>query len=131
MNGAGGSGTGPRAGQGASSVLSAGLAGHGYADGGLGGGGGGGYGGGGGGGFSGGGGGIQGAYGGGGGSYLAAGFGALVLKNGVNSGYGALTITSGASVTAPELSTWGLTALGFGAVGFMGLRRGKLTKALG
>ena len=89
----------------------------------------GGYGGGGGGGYNGGGGGggFSGGYGGGGGgSYLAKGFTTIIMESGVQHGNGYVTISS-----VPEPSTWALMAVGFGTVGFLGIRRGKLKKAIG
>jgi hypothetical protein len=89
--------------------------------GGFGGGGSPGYnGGGGGGGYSGGGGGAGSNSGGGGGSYLIPSALDPIMVSGVQAGNGAVTI-----VGAPEPSTWALMAIGFGTVGFRGIRRGK------
>ena len=98
--------------------------------GGFGGGGGGAYGdpgaGGGGGGYSGGGGGYESGYGGGSstGRYFDANsWGQSQSKNGV------VTIVDVSGAVVPEPSTWAQMAIGFGALGFMGVRRGKLKKA--
>jgi hypothetical protein len=95
--------------------------------GGYGGGGGGGSSGGGGSGFSGGGGGGSvagggGGYGGGGGSYLARLFKDQVLKPGVNSGDGSISITA-----VPEPSTWAMLLAGFGGLGWLAHARRRKT----
>jgi PEP-CTERM motif len=98
--------------------------------GGFGGGGGGGLGNGGGGsGFSGGGGGGPndvgfGSGGGGGGSYLASLFADQVLKAGVNSGDGSISI-----MAVPEPSTWAMMLAGFAGLGFLGWRGSRKTTA--
>ena len=75
--------------------------------------------------FSGGAGGTYGSGGGGGGSYLANAFTNTVEASGVRYGDGYVAIRS-----VPEPSTWAMIAIGFGAVGFLGLRRGQLRKAI-
>jgi hypothetical protein len=69
---------------------------------------------------------MVGVGGGGGGSYVSSGFTHVVETAGVNYGNGSLTISN----SVPEPSTWGLMALGFAGVGFMGLRCGMLRKAM-
>jgi PEP-CTERM motif len=95
--------------------------------GGGGGSGGGGVGGGGGGsGYSGGGGSGEGGGGGGGGSYLASQFTDQLLKPGVNSGNGSISITS-LTPAVPEPSTWAMMLMGFAGLGWLAHTRGRKT----
>jgi hypothetical protein len=126
LAGNGGNGVGFNAGMGGK-FPNGGAAGVDGGSGGYGGGGGGGSSGGGGSGFSGGGGGGSvagggGGYGGGGGSYLARLFKDQVLKPGVNSGDGSISITA-----VPEPSTWAMLLAGFGGLGWLAHARRRKT----
>jgi hypothetical protein len=66
--------------------------------------------------------------GGGGGSYLASLLTDQVLKAGVNSGNGSITITSLTTTTAvPEPSTWAMMLAGFAGLGWLARTRGRKT----
>jgi PEP-CTERM motif len=121
--GYGGNGGGPSAGFGGKFPKGgAGSAPVGGGAGGFGGGGGGGTGGGGGSGYSGGGGGYGGNFGGGGGSFLALQFTDQLLKGGVNSGNGSISITS-----VPEPSAWAMMLVGFAGLGWLAHARRRKT----
>jgi PEP-CTERM motif len=74
----------------------------------------------------GGGGGGAGGGGGGGGSYLASQFTDQVLKAGVNSGNGSISITS-LTPAVPEPSTWAMMLMGFAGLGWLGHTRRRKT----
>jgi PEP-CTERM motif-containing protein len=101
-NGLGGNGAGPGSGAGGTSPL------------GGGGGGAGGHGGG------------DGGFGGGGGSYLASLFTDQVLKAGVKSGDGSISITS-FKLAVPEPSTWAMMLAGFAGLGWLAQTRRRKT----
>jgi PEP-CTERM motif len=65
-----------------------------------------------------------GSGGGGGGSYLASLFADQVLKAGVNSGDGSISI-----MAVPEPSTWAMMLAGFAGLGFLGWRESRKTTA--